>query len=133
VGCRWKEERAWCERDPQRRQLVADSCVCRDPLPNARSDECPECAFGSIDLQKNGDGRWKVEWEPVQCPVGSSNFAYGYQGGNDYYKKVQVATARVPISKLEIKRNGAWQQAVATVSSHTGPAPPLPMQAPCAF
>jgi hypothetical protein len=25
-------------------------------------DSCPECSFGDIDLQKGGDGRWKVEW-----------------------------------------------------------------------
>jgi hypothetical protein len=54
------------------------------------SDQCPECGFGSIDLQTNGDGRWKVEWEPVQCPVGNAPLKYGYQGGNPYYKKLQV-------------------------------------------
>jgi hypothetical protein len=83
-----------------------------------RSDQCPECAFGSIDLQTNGDGRWKIEWEPVQCPVGSSTFKFGYQGGNPYYKKLQVANARVPIAKVEMARGGGWQQLVATIDNY---------------
>lgn len=28
---------------------------------------CPECHYGDIDLAANGDGRWKVEWEFVDC------------------------------------------------------------------
>lgn len=26
------------------------------------NDLCPECAYGAIDLGKNGDGRWDVTW-----------------------------------------------------------------------
>ncbi len=29
-------------------------------------NECPECAYGSIDLALTGDGRWKIEWYPVE-------------------------------------------------------------------
>lgn len=86
--------------------------------PGFICDQCPECAFGSIDLQTNGDGRWKIEWEPVQCPVGSSTFKFGYQGGNPYYKKLQVANARVPIAKVEMARGGGWQQLVATIDNY---------------
>lgn len=57
-------------------------------------DQCPECKFGDLDQQKGGDGRWKIDWYPVQCPVGSSKFQYGYQGGNPWYKKMMVANAR---------------------------------------
>ena len=42
---------------------------------------CPECAYGSIDLDKNGDGRWKIEWYPVPCNVGDGKLHY-YFGGN---------------------------------------------------
>ena len=34
-------------------------------------NQCPECAFGSIDLSETGDGRWRIEWYPVE--VGSRN------------------------------------------------------------
>jgi hypothetical protein len=47
--------------------------------------------------------------------VGSSTFKFGFQGGNPYYKKIQVANARVPIESVQIKRNGAWQQLVKTI------------------
>ncbi len=65
-------------------------------------DQCPECGFGALDKQVNGDGRWSGEWYPVQCPVGSSTFSYGYQGGNPWYRKLQVANARVPVAKVEL-------------------------------
>ena len=29
-------------------------------------NQCPECAYGSIDLALTGDGRWKIEWYPVE-------------------------------------------------------------------
>jgi len=28
---------------------------------------CPECKHGDIDLAWNGDGRWDVEWEFIDC------------------------------------------------------------------
>ena len=48
--------------------------------PGFICDECPECRYGDLDLQWSGDGRWRIEWEPVQCPTGGSNFKYGFQG-----------------------------------------------------
>ena len=33
-------------------------------------NQCPECAYGSLDLALTGNGRWKVEWYPVE--VGSA-------------------------------------------------------------
>lgn len=44
----------------------------------------PECKHGDLDQQLNGDGRWKIEWFPVHCPVGNSNLRYGFQGGNPW-------------------------------------------------
>ena len=29
-------------------------------------NQCPECAYGSLDLALAGNGRWKVEWYPVE-------------------------------------------------------------------
>lgn len=36
--------------------------VSGDWQPGFICDQCPECSFGDIDMQKGGDGRWKVEW-----------------------------------------------------------------------
>ncbi|KAI8473724.1 MAG: hypothetical protein J3K34DRAFT_466209 [Monoraphidium minutum] len=92
--------------------------IAADWQPGFICDQCPECKHGDIDLQSGGDGRWRVEWEAAQCPVGDSKFRYGFQGGNPWYKKIQIANARVPVRKLEIKRNGAWQELVATIDNH---------------
>lgn len=92
--------------------------ISQDWQPGFICDQCPECKYGDLDLQWGGDGRWKIEWEPVQCPVGGTTFKFGFQGGNPWYKKIQVANARVPISKVEIKRNGYWQQLVATIDNY---------------
>lgn len=86
--------------------------------PGFVCDQCPECKYGDLDLQWGGDGRWKIEWEPVQCPVGSSSFKFGFQGGNPWYKKMQVANARVPVAKVELLRGGAWQELVKTIDNY---------------
>ena len=41
----------------------------------------------SLDLDKDGDGRWKIEWYPVPCNVGSGNFSYYFDGqpGRSWY------------------------------------------------
>lgn len=34
------------------------------------SNVCPECGYGAIDLDSNGDGRWKIEWlASAKAPV----------------------------------------------------------------
>jgi hypothetical protein len=59
------------------------------------ADECPECLSGSLDFQNNVyNGRFKIEWTPVQCNVGSSSFQYSFQGSNAYFIKMQVANTR---------------------------------------
>ena len=30
------------------------------------TDLCPECPSGNLDLAQSGDGRWGIEWYPVQ-------------------------------------------------------------------
>ena len=49
----------------------------------------------SIDLDKEGDGRWKVEWYPVPCNVSSGTFKY-YFGGqpNPYWCGASPHNAR---------------------------------------
>lgn len=55
--------------------LSANMIMCR----------CPECAYGNIDLDLNGDGRWKVEWYPVPCNVGDGKFHYYFGGSPNPY------------------------------------------------
>lgn len=58
------------------------------------SNLCPECKAGDLDQEIAGDGRWKIEWHPVQCAVGSTPFVYSFQGSNPYYIKMQVSNHR---------------------------------------
>lgn len=51
-------------------------------------------SLGSVDLAENGDGRWEVEIQAVQCPVGSTKLEYKFQGSNPWYLKLQVRNAR---------------------------------------
>lgn len=54
----------------------------------------------------------------MQCPVGSSTFRFGYQGGNPWYRKLMVANARVPVRNVQIWRDGAWNQLTKTIDNY---------------
>jgi expansin (peptidoglycan-binding protein) len=54
----------------------------------------------------------------VQCPVGSSTFKYGYQGGNPWYRKMMVANTRAPVRNVQIMRDGAWRQLTKTIDNY---------------
>lgn len=69
---------------------------------------CPECHTGDLDQELNGDGRWLIEWEPVQCNVGYTSFVYSFQGSNGYYIKLQVANTRVPVRSVWWGARGKW-------------------------
>ncbi len=74
-------------------------CFAGDPIPLTTqyvlvSNLCPECKTGDLDQEKAGDGRWKIEWHPVQCAVGSTPFVYSFQGSNPYYIKMQISNHR---------------------------------------
>lgn len=85
--------------------------------PGFICDQCPECKFGDIDQQMGGDGRWRVEWYPVQCPVGDSTFRFGFQGGNPWYRKMMVANARVPLKQVNIWEGG-WKPLIKTIDNY---------------
>lgn len=74
-------------------------CGAGDPIPLTTqyvlvSNLCPECKTGDLDQEKAGDGRWNIEWYPVQCAVGNTPFVYSFQGSNPYYIKMQIANHR---------------------------------------
>jgi len=58
------------------------------------TDECPECLTGALDLAQDGDGRWTIDWYPVQCNVGTSFFEYSFQGSNAEYVKMAITNTR---------------------------------------
>ena len=59
---------------------------------------CPECSFGDIDLNLNGDGRWKVEWHAVPCEVGDSKMHYSIVVSTYYWFSLVVSNTRcVPL------------------------------------
>ncbi len=37
------------------------------PIYATVDNVCPECSYGDIDLGLNGDGRWKMNWDFVDC------------------------------------------------------------------
>lgn len=65
-------------------------------------DLCPECHAGALDLAENGDGRWKIEIQAIQCPVGNGKIEYKFQGSNSYYLKLQIRNARIPATGVEM-------------------------------
>lgn len=82
------------------------------------ADECPECKTGDLDLASNGDGRWSINWTPVQCNVGSSTFQYSFQGSNSYYLKVSVTNARVPVKSMQISLGGSFATMTRTLDNY---------------
>jgi expansin (peptidoglycan-binding protein) len=71
-------------------------------------DLCPECKAGDVDLALNGDGRWNIQIQAVQCPVGNTKIQYSFQGSNPWYVKVQIRNARIPITHVQLQRKGTW-------------------------
>ena len=64
------------------------------------SNLCPECKAGDLDQEIAGDGRWTIQWYPVQCAVGSTPFVYSFQNSNPYYVKMQVSNHRCAADAL---------------------------------
>lgn len=79
-------------------------------------DRCPECKTGSIDIAKNGDGRWKINWKAVDCPV-EGGLQYIFQGSNKYYLKMQVMNHRIPIKAVQFGKNGKWYNGKRTTDN----------------
>jgi len=79
-------------------------------------DLCPECEKGHLDLSaqafaKIADpvaGRVSITRTAVACPV-SGNMSYEFKdGSSQYWTAIQVRNHRLPIAKLEYKKNGAF-------------------------
>ena len=80
------------------------------------TDLCPGCEAGHLDLSRQAfakiasldKGRVPITWTLVACGV-SGNVAYHYKdGSSQWWTAVQVRNHRLPIAKLEWKKDGAW-------------------------
>ncbi|KAK6179321.1 hypothetical protein SNE40_011710 [Patella caerulea] len=71
-------------------------------------DLCPGCLQGDLDFAENGDGRWRILMQAVQCPVGNSNIEYLLQGSNEWYVKLQVRNARIPPTEIRAFQGNSW-------------------------
>ena len=67
-------------------------------------DECPGCSVGDLDLAENdADGRWDINWQAIDCPVGNNKLAYLFQGSNSFYIKLGIRNHRIAIKALQIQ------------------------------
>jgi len=69
------------------------------------TDLCPGCGLGSLDFRETTqlDGSWDIQWIAVNCPVGSGNLQYQFQGSNSYYIKLQIRNHRVPVQGVSLQ------------------------------
>lgn len=75
---------------------------------------CPECKTGDLDLDRPGDGRWRISWTPVECAVGLSTFQFAFEGSNSYYLKIKILNARVPTASMAAEVHGVYQSMTPT-------------------
>jgi hypothetical protein len=45
-------------------------------------------------MDKNGDGRWKVEWYAIPCPTGDSSLRYDIVVSSYYWFSLVVSNTR---------------------------------------
>lgn len=81
-------------------------------------DECPECKYGDIDVTTGvfpqladlKDGRIKITWQYVPCPLAQDITVVFAPGSGPYYFKMQIRDFYYPIVKLEYKKsNGSYK------------------------
>lgn len=80
-------------------------------------DLCPECKSGDLDLSQSAfakiadvsAGRVKITWHVVACAV-TGSVAYRFkEGSSQYWTAIQVRNHKLPVTKLEWQKSGAWQ------------------------
>ena len=108
------------------REQYADSAACGQcvdivgPKGNVRVmivDQCPDCDKGHLDLSRKAfdkiaeaeDGRVDITWTPVSCDVAGPVKYHFKDGSNPWWTAIQVRNHRLPIQKLEWKRDGDWK------------------------
>ncbi|MBX3201385.1 MAG: hypothetical protein KF894_24835 [Labilithrix sp.] len=82
------------------------------------TDSCPGCEGSGINLDLSAqafakiaeprDGRIDVTYELVSCAT-AGNVAYRFKDGSSkWWTAIQIRNHRVPIAKVEYRKDGAW-------------------------
>mmetsp|Transcript_2442 Transcript_2442/g.6133 ORF Transcript_2442/g.6133 Transcript_2442/m.6133 type:complete len:177 (+) Transcript_2442:1-531(+) len=74
---------------------------------------CPECKKGDLDFARegHGDGRWDITWQAVACPTEPGGIHYMLDSGdNKYFVKERPLNVPTPVTKMEMKDGGKWQE-----------------------
>jgi expansin (peptidoglycan-binding protein) len=82
-------------------------------------DSCPECGPGHLDLSREAfgkianmvDGRVQTQWRLVTCAVSGPVRYRVKDGSNQWWSAIQVLNHRLPVTKLEWQKDGAWVEA----------------------
>ncbi len=81
-------------------------------------DSCPGCEEHHLDLSESAfakiadpvDGRVPITYQTVACQV-SGSMAYQFKdGSHEFWTAIQIRNHRLPITKLEAKKNGAYKE-----------------------
>jgi expansin len=80
------------------------------------TDKCPDCVDKQLDLSAQAfakiaqpsAGRVNVDWQVVPCGV-TGPVSYFYKdGSSQYWTAIQVRNHKLPITKLELQKGGAY-------------------------
>jgi expansin (peptidoglycan-binding protein) len=80
-------------------------------------DSCPDCPdAGHLDLSREAfakladpaAGRVKVSWRMVSCDVQGPIRYHFKDGSSQWWTAIQLLNHRLPVTKLEYKKSGAW-------------------------
>lgn len=80
-------------------------------------DSCPGCENHHLDLSESAfakiadkkAGRVPITYQTVACKV-SGSMAYQFKdGSHEFWTAIQIRNHRLPITKVEAKKNGAWE------------------------
>jgi expansin (peptidoglycan-binding protein) len=89
-------------------------------------DSCPECGPGHLDLSREAfaqianmvDGRVQTQWRLVSCPVAGPVRYRVKEGSSQWWTAIQVRNHRLPVTKLEWQKSGAWVEARREAASN---------------
>ena len=81
-------------------------------------DSCPSCENHHLDLSESAfakiadkkDGRVPVTYQTVACKT-TGSMAYQFkEGSQEFWTAIQIRKHRLPITKVEARKNGAWEE-----------------------
>ena len=84
-------------------------------------DQCPGCKHGDLDLSREAfaaiaplsDGRTKIAWRVVACPVTGPVVYQIKRGSNAFWTAIQLRNHRTPIARLEVRDAQGDYRAIA--------------------